>query len=174
MSMNFIQTFKKTYRSSFSQKINLILTLKYFVCDIFDLNLLKDYRFALFCISNSCLYACIDVPYIYLPEMAIQKGTSEKMASYLISVIGIVNTLGIVSFLTICILNFNLTLFKTHQVIVGYIGDKSWIKTLNLYSLLTTISGFSIFFLPVLKTYEGIFVLILKYSKSSNKRFRIQ
>lgn len=28
--------------------------------------------------------------------MAIQKGTSEKMASYLISVIGIVNTLGIV------------------------------------------------------------------------------
>ena len=32
-----------------------------------------------------------------MPEYAIQKGTSEKMASYLISVIGIVNTLGIVS-----------------------------------------------------------------------------
>jgi len=78
-------------------KTNLFSTLKYFICDIFDTSLLQDYRFALFCVSNSCLYACIDVPYIYMPEYAIQKKTSEKMASYLISVIGIVNTLGIVS-----------------------------------------------------------------------------
>ena len=88
-----------------------------------------------------------------MPEYAIQKGTSEKMASYLISVIGIVNTLGI--------------------VIVGYIGDKTWIKTTNLYSLLTTISGIAIFFLPLIQDYVGFVILAAIYGFSISVNYTL-
>lgn len=49
------------------------------------------------------------------------------------------------------------------KVIVGYIGDKTWIKTTNLYSLFTTISGFAIFFLPLIQGYEGFVILAAIY-----------
>jgi hypothetical protein len=80
-----------------AQKSGVWNLMRHFICHILDVSLLKNCRFALFCISNSFLYACIDIPYIYIPEYAIQAGSSDKKASYLISVIGIVNTLGIVS-----------------------------------------------------------------------------
>lgn len=66
--------------------------------DIIDLSIFKSLKYTLFCVSNLLLYACIDVPYVYMPDHAIHTGASGKeTSSFLISVIGIVNTLGIVS-----------------------------------------------------------------------------
>lgn len=106
------------------------------------------------------------------------------MASYLISVIGIVNTLGIVSGIW-QYTNFpkrksdynridkKLTSTPRFQVIVGYIGDKAWIKTTNLYSLFTTISGFSIFFLPLLQNYAGFVVAAAVYGFSISVNYTL-
>lgn len=59
------------------------------------------------------------------------------------------------------------------QVIVGYIGDKSWIKTTNLYSLFTTISGFAIFFLPLLQNYAGFVVAAAIYGFSISVNYTL-
>ena len=116
----------------------------------------------------------IQIPYIYAPEYCIQKGMSEEMASYLISVIGIVNTFGIVGTAR---LEPRTKLTKLNnlrfQVIVGYIGDKSWIKVTNLYSLFTTISGFSIFFFPLLQNYASFFVAAAIYGFSISVNYTL-
>lgn len=65
--------------------------------DILDLSYFYDIRFLLFAISNLLLYTWYDVPYVYLADNAIEMGYSEKDASILISVIGIVNMFGEVS-----------------------------------------------------------------------------
>ena len=149
--------------------------MKQFLHHILDISLLKNCRFTLFCISNSFLYACIDIPYIYMPEYAIQAGSSDKRASYLISVVGIVNTLGIVRFFSppeSQSIRFSFLLHSS-QVIVGYIGDKTWIHTPNLYSLLTVVSGVAIFLLPIIKTYEGMLTLAALYGFSISVNYTL-
>ena len=53
--------------------------------------------FVLFALSNFVLYMFYDVPYVYLADHAISRGTSDEDASVLISVIGISNVIGVVS-----------------------------------------------------------------------------
>lgn len=75
------------------------------IVDMLDFSHFADPRFLFFAISNFLLYTWYDVPYVYLTDNAIEVGFSEKDASYLISVIGIVNMGGevsnMVSFVTI-------------------------------------------------------------------------
>lgn len=67
---------------------------------MFDLSLFKNISYTVFCISNFLLYACVDIPYVYLPDQAITSGSFDKEGSAkLISIIGLVNTFGVVSFL---------------------------------------------------------------------------
>ena len=63
-----------------------------------DISNFKSFRFSIFCLSNFVLYACIDVPYVCLPDQVITSGAFAKEgASYLISILGVSNTLGVVS-----------------------------------------------------------------------------
>jgi len=65
---------------------------------MFDLSLFKTAAYTIFCISNFLLYACVDIPYVYLPDQAITSGSFDRSSSsYLISIIGVFNTLGVVS-----------------------------------------------------------------------------
>ena len=66
--------------------------------DMLDFSHFADSRFLLFSISNFLLHTWYDVPYVYLTDNAIEMGFSEKQASILISVIGITNMGGEVSF----------------------------------------------------------------------------
>lgn len=59
--------------------------------DMLDFSHFADHRFLLFAISNFLLHTWYDVPYMYLADNAIEMGYSESDASYLISVIGIMN-----------------------------------------------------------------------------------
>lgn len=69
---------------------------------MFDLSLFKNISYTVFCISNFLLYACVDIPYVYLPDQAITSGSFDKEGSAkLISIIGFVNTLGVVRFVVI-------------------------------------------------------------------------
>lgn len=62
--------------------------------DMLDFSYFADIRFVLFALSNFLLYTWYDVPYVYLADNAIENGFSESDASYLISLIGIVNMFG--------------------------------------------------------------------------------
>lgn len=59
-----------------------------------DFSHFKNIPFLLFAISNFLLYTWYDVPYVYIADLAIMKGHSDEDASYLISLIGILNMFG--------------------------------------------------------------------------------
>lgn len=65
--------------------------------DIFDFSHFSDPKFLVFAISNFLLYTWYDVPYVYLTDNARKNGCSDKDASLLISIIGIINMIGEVS-----------------------------------------------------------------------------
>ncbi|XP_037522323.1 monocarboxylate transporter 13 [Rhipicephalus sanguineus] len=117
--------------------------LKEVLLDSMDVGLFLNGRYTLLCISNFLLNACVDNPYMYLPDSAIQLGVDKDRASFLISFIGILNTFGV--------------------VIVGYLGDKSWLEPTLLYSLLTAISGAAIAVLPMVSSYTALSLLSSVY-----------
>ena len=127
-----------------------------------DLSNLKSFRYCLFCLSNFLLYVCIDVPYVYLPDQAVMTGVDSDSASLLISIIGILNTLGVVSHLLYFLLEiFKLNLFV--KVLVGYFCDKQWIDASLLYSWFIAISGFSLAIMPWIQIYFGIAAMAALY-----------
>ncbi|XP_067127605.1 monocarboxylate transporter 9-like [Centruroides vittatus] len=127
-----------------SEKSCSFLTdLKDVIIDMFDLSIFKNLRYTIFCISNFLLYACVDVPYVYLPDNAINHGVDKEAASFLISILGILNTGGV--------------------VMVGYIGDKSWIDSSVLYSAFIAISGVVMGAIPLIIDYYGTASLVAIY-----------
>lgn len=109
----------------------------YNMCDISNF---KSIRFSIFCLSNFILYACIDVPYVCLPDQAITSGAFNKEgASLLISILGVSNTLGVVSGIILepC--------YLSHSVYICFIDfcGIHWRQTLAGYQLsLRTIHQF--------------------------------
>lgn len=56
---------------------------------------------------------------------------------------------------------------------MGYIGDKTWIRTPNLYSVLTLVSGVTIFLLPIVRSYEGMMALAATYGFSISVNYTL-
>lgn len=67
------------------------------IIDMFDFSHFADPKYLIFAASNFLLYTWYDVPYVYLTDNAIKNGYTDKDASMLISVVGIVNMIGEVS-----------------------------------------------------------------------------
>ncbi|WAR27371.1 MOT5-like protein [Mya arenaria] len=63
-----------------------------------DLSLLKDYVFLMFVISNFFTSIGFNMPFIFLTDRAVDEGISEEDAKWLVSAIGISNTVGRVLF----------------------------------------------------------------------------
>merc|ERR1719431_2240893 len=59
-----------------------------------DLSLLKDSIFMMYAVSNFLTSIGFNVPYVFTLDRARQWGMDQKDASYLLSVIGIANTVG--------------------------------------------------------------------------------
>lgn len=72
-----------------------------------DFSHFKNMPFLLFALSNFLLYTWYDVPYVYIADLATMKGYSEEDASYLISLIGILNMFGEVN----AIINITLSIY---------------------------------------------------------------
>ena len=56
--------------------------------------LLTNLPFMLLCFSNLFATQGLYIPYTFLPKLAIERGVSELNASFLISIVGICNTIG--------------------------------------------------------------------------------
>uniref|UniRef100_A0A5S6QL71 MFS domain-containing protein n=1 Tax=Trichuris muris TaxID=70415 RepID=A0A5S6QL71_TRIMR len=98
------------------------------------LKLLKEPSFVVFLISNFLLYALYDIPYINMPEFAMEKlGISEESSSMLISIIGIVNMLAMLLF--------------------GVLADRGFVNNTLFYGVSTCLCGLSIVSVPWLNTY---------------------
>merc|ERR1719266_2324152 len=79
-----------------------------------NFKLLADPLFFLIGISNAFAMIGFYTPFVYLPNMAIVTGVSVPDASFLVSVIGISNTLG--------------------RVLAGWVSDFSWVAVFPLCS----------------------------------------
>ncbi|KAF5289771.1 hypothetical protein FQA39_LY03688 [Lamprigera yunnana] len=106
------------------------------VVDIIDLSHFANAKYLLFAISNFFLYTWYDVEYMYLNDHALGMEISEKDASMLISVIGIVNMFG--------------------EIILGWAGDRSWINPNIVYAVCMCFCGAVIAIVPLLNDYWSL------------------
>ncbi|KAF7265684.1 hypothetical protein GWI33_020768 [Rhynchophorus ferrugineus] len=102
--------------------------------DMFDFSHFADSKYLVFALSNFLLYTWYDVPYVYLTDNAIKSlGFSEKDASLLISIIGIINMLG--------------------EIILGWVGDRSWANASIIYAVCMGLCGGVIALIPLIHDY---------------------
>lgn len=92
--------------------------------EMMDFRLMRNIVFLMFGFSNFFTNIGFNVPYVYSKDRALEMGiASNEDASFLLSVIGISNTLG--------------------RVLLGYLSDKNCINRLWLYNSSLTICGLS-------------------------------
>lgn len=89
--------------------------------EMLSFSLLKDPVFVLFVVSNFATSLGFYVPYFCLADRMKVLGMRSEEASYLLSSIGVANTLG--------------------RIILGFISDKSWVNRLWVYNVCLMICG---------------------------------
>lgn len=92
------------------------------------MDLLKNKLFLLIGISNILGMLGFYAPFVYLPNMAESRGIAREDANFLISLIGVSNTLG--------------------RVAAGWFSDFEWVNSLVVTNLAIFLSGVSVFALP--------------------------
>ena len=107
--------------------------VKHIMGEMLDISILRSIVFVYFCLSSMLLYMWYDVPYVYTPDKAKGMGINDDKASYLVSIIGIVSTVG--------------------QIVIGYLGDRPRVNTLHLYNLLTSTAGVATLLVPLMPSY---------------------
>jgi len=98
-----------------------------------DLSLLRDPIFMMYAASNFLTSIGFNVPYVFTPDRARLWGISEEEASYLLSVIGIANTVG--------------------RIILGWLSDRPWINRLYMYNTCLVVCGVSMALSTFMNTY---------------------
>ncbi|XP_043278696.1 monocarboxylate transporter 3 isoform X2 [Venturia canescens] len=100
-----------------------------------DMSLLKDPVFLLIGISNVFGMAGLYVPFVYLVDVAIKDGIDKSSASFLLSIIGITNTVG--------------------RVACGYVADFPQVDSLLLNNICLVISTIAVAATPLCHTYPA-------------------
>lgn len=102
------------------------------LCDMFDLKLMLNPVFALLVGSSLLTLLAYYIPYFYLPEQGLIIGMMEEEANFLLSIMGITNTIG--------------------RFIGGWLADRPLINTLHLNNISLILVGFSILACPWCET----------------------
>ncbi|XP_034952770.1 monocarboxylate transporter 12 isoform X2 [Chelonus insularis] len=98
-----------------------------------DMSLLKNPVFLMIGISNVFGMAGLYVPFVYLVDAAVQDGIDKNEASFLLSIIGITNTVG--------------------RVICGFVADFPQVDSLLLNNICLAVSTISVALTPLCHTY---------------------
>ncbi|OWF52347.1 Monocarboxylate transporter 12 [Mizuhopecten yessoensis] len=115
--------------------------------DAFDISLLKRPVFLLYGISTFLSSIGFHIPFNFLPSQAVHIHLSTSDAAFLISIIGISNTVA--------------------RVLIGYVSDKSWADTILINSVALVIGGLATCFVPyysmfyVMATYSALFGAVI-------------
>uniref|UniRef100_A0A6M2DZK4 Putative monocarboxylate transporter n=1 Tax=Xenopsylla cheopis TaxID=163159 RepID=A0A6M2DZK4_XENCH len=83
--------------------------------------LFKDPVFIIFLLSNFATSVGYQVPYVYIVPQSNLIGLTGDQGSYLLSVLGIANTVG--------------------RIVLGYLSDKTWVNRLLVYEMCLIVSG---------------------------------
>ncbi|XP_033169755.1 monocarboxylate transporter 12 [Drosophila mauritiana] len=104
--------------------------------EMMNFSLLKDMVFVIFSVSNFCTSIGFNVPYLYVVAYAETLKLTKTDASYLISTIGVANTVG--------------------RIILGYISDKPWVNRLLVYNVCLTACGISTAMVPLCHDFQSL------------------
>ena len=103
--------------------------------EMVDLSHFRNPLFVLMCVSNTLGFLALYIPYMFLPNMISMKGISTEKASFVVSLIGISNTVG--------------------RVIIGWFVDFPWVSSLIVTNVSLTLSGICVLVFPFcLKLHE--------------------
>ncbi|XP_070172884.1 monocarboxylate transporter 5-like [Littorina saxatilis] len=109
--------------------------------EMMDFSLLRNPVFLMFAISNFFTSIGFNMPFIFLPDRAKLSGIDEVRAAWLLSAIGIANTLG--------------------RVVFGFMADLKWVNRLMLYNTALTICGVATALSPFV---GGSYELLMLYA----------
>lgn len=114
----------------------ICIKLRKYFSSLFDM---LSVFFIAFLFLSFTMYFWYDVPYVFLVDKTVGEGTPVTEASYLLSIIGIVHTFGI--------------------ILYGFLGDRECINCSILFGFSILLCGASIFFVPFTNSYPMLVVL---------------
>lgn len=91
------------------------------VLEMLSFSLLKDPIFMLFAVSNLATSLGFYIPYFCMADQIKELKMPSEVASYLLSIIGVANTIG--------------------RIVLGFISDKSWVNRLWVYNVCLVTCG---------------------------------
>ncbi|XP_059146158.1 LOW QUALITY PROTEIN: monocarboxylate transporter 12-like [Physella acuta] len=100
----------------------------------FDISLLTSPTFLIYGASCFLCMTGFFVPFIYMPSQAVNLGMDTQSAAFLISIIGITNTVG--------------------RVAVGFISDQPWADCLIINNAALILGGVATIFVPFFSNYH--------------------
>ncbi|XP_053671968.1 monocarboxylate transporter 13-like [Anopheles nili] len=108
-----------------------------------DVSLLRDPVFMMIGVSNIFGMAGLYVPFVYLVDAAVMDGIEQNSASFLISIIGITNTVG--------------------RIVCGYVADFPQVDALFLNNICLVISTVAVALTPFCHTYAAYVAMAIAF-----------
>lgn len=126
---------EKAPQQSLCPCLELPESFKEALATMLDMSLLRNPVFLLIGISNVFGMAGLYVPFVYLVDAAVKDNIDKDIALFLISIIGITNTIG--------------------RVVCGYIADFPQVDSLLLNNICLLISTIAVTATPLCHTYPA-------------------
>ncbi|PVD27384.1 hypothetical protein C0Q70_12542 [Pomacea canaliculata] len=99
-----------------------------------DFSIMKNKAYVFILIGNICAMLGFYVPFVFIPERAMKLGFSEDKAAFLLSIIGITNTVG--------------------RVLTGVLANLNKIDSLVINNIAMLLCGVTTFIYPFCQSYE--------------------
>ncbi len=115
--------------------------------EIIDISLLKDPVFVFFAISNFLTSLGFNAPFIFITDHAVKIGMDIKQASFLLSAVGIANTVG--------------------RILLGLISDRKGVNRLYLYSGLISLCGLATMLEPLCFNFSTFLIYSIVFGITS-------
>ena len=128
----------KIFNVKFNDSDNALMRV---LKEMVDIRLLKNSKFLLILLSNCFAFLALYTPYMFLPGMMVNKGLSTEKASFIVSIIGISNTVG--------------------RVGVGWVVDRPWANSLLITNISLISSGLCIFCFPACQSFTTFVIVAL-------------
>ncbi|XP_059049944.1 monocarboxylate transporter 3 isoform X3 [Achroia grisella] len=119
--------------------LSLPASFKSALSSMLDMTLLRDPAFMLIGVSNIFGMAGLYVPFVYIVDAAKLNGVDPSQASFLLSIIGITNTIG--------------------RIACGWVADFPWMDSLLLNNLCLVIATISVAAIPFCTSY-GCYIAV--------------
>ena len=114
-----------------------------------DLTIFADMIFIFFAVSNFLTSLGFNAPYIFIVDQAIKLNIAEKQATWLLSTIGISNTVG--------------------RIVLGSLADLKSVNRLYLYSTVLTLAGLATMIEPFLTNFIGLLIYAVVFGFTSGR-----